>query len=31
MDDSAEGAELKLARDDIGVSLIETSRDDSRE
>ena len=31
MADSAEGAELKLAMDDIGVSLIETSRDDSRE
>jgi hypothetical protein len=31
MEDSAEGAEVKLAMDDIGVSLIETSRDDLRE
>ena len=31
MADSAEGAELKLAMDDIGVSSIETARDDSRE
>ena len=31
MDESAEGAELKLAMDDIGVSLIEASRNDSRE
>jgi hypothetical protein len=31
MEDSAESAELKLATDDIGVSLIEASRDDSRE
>jgi hypothetical protein len=31
MADSAEGAELKLAMDDIGVSSIGTARDDSRE
>jgi hypothetical protein len=30
MEESAEGAELKLAMDDIGVSLIEASRADSR-
>jgi hypothetical protein len=30
-EESAEGAELKLAMDDIGVSLIEASRNDPRE
>jgi hypothetical protein len=30
-EESAEDAELKLAMDDIGVSLIEASRNDPRE